>query len=97
MRFRPSSEVRFLSKEKLIESNIQIILPENEELLTNKGRDLEIETEDENGPQQRRNTWRKLLSFFNKKTLYRAKTVGWWEDLNELSDNIGNSENDIIT
>ena len=42
----------------------------------------------------RRKPWRKFVSFFNRKTLYKARTVGWWEDLNELSDNIDNSKHE---
>ena len=71
-----------------------MILAENEELLTCKDKELEIEIVEKTDSQLTRKPWRKFLSFFNSKTLYKARTIGWWEDLNELSDHIDNSEDE---
>ena len=49
--------------------------------------DKALEFDDVKGPSLDKSQLGKFLRFFNWSTLYTGATVGWWEDLNELTEN----------
>ena len=91
MRFIPSHEVYFVYFKYVLQfHSIQVVLPEQKELTSHE----ELDIEDEKRMQSNRKCLRHVLTFFDRQTLHKARTAGWWEDLNELTDTEDKSENE---